>query len=214
MAAEQVSEQEIQLRKRARRRLIGAIALVLLMITVLPMVLDERETQSPQPEIAVSIPSQDGGDFASKIVPVAPSPEAAPPSDMRLAAPLEKSQPVAVPEKVQPPQAVPAKPEKVDTAAPTEAAAAPAEKPAAAEKPAVGSGGFAVQIGVYSDAANIQQLEDKLAAKGFKSYTEKLDTPKGAKIRLRAGPFATRVEAEKARDALKVAGMAGIVVAE
>jgi cell division protein FtsN len=40
-----------------------------------------------------------------------------------------------------------------------------------------------------------------------------MNTPKGEKIRLRVGPFATRAEAEKARDALKSSGMAGIVVA-
>ena len=37
MAAEQSNEQEIQFKKRARRRLVGAIALVLLMVAVLPM---------------------------------------------------------------------------------------------------------------------------------------------------------------------------------
>lgn len=98
MATEKLSEQEIQFRKRARRRLVGAIALVLLMVTVLPMVLDDREAQAPQPEIAVNIPSQDSGDFASRIVPVDPAAEkpavpnqssetpveAAPPQPVRL----------------------------------------------------------------------------------------------------------------------------------
>jgi len=89
MAADQLTDKENQFKKRARRRLVGAVALVLLMITVLPLVLDDRGGQkTPQPEIAISIPSQDG-DFNSKIIPVAaPADTAKPP--IQLAAPLVK----------------------------------------------------------------------------------------------------------------------------
>jgi len=41
-----VSEQDLLLRKRARRRLVGAIALVIMAIVILPMVLD----RVPKPE--------------------------------------------------------------------------------------------------------------------------------------------------------------------
>src|SRR5450830_723622 len=47
-------------KKRARRRLIGAVALVLAVVIVLPMVLDSE----PRPladDIAIQIPSKDGG---------------------------------------------------------------------------------------------------------------------------------------------------------
>ena len=71
MAANQLSEQEIQFRKRARRRLVGAIALVLLMVTVLPMLLDDREVKPTPQDIAITIPSQDGTGFSSRIVPAA-----------------------------------------------------------------------------------------------------------------------------------------------
>lgn len=207
MATEKLSEQEIQLRKRARRRLVGAIALVLLMVTVLPMVLDDRAAQSPQPEIAVNIPSQDSGDFASKIVPVEPAAESAPQPDQPPAAQVESlpAQPEPAPATSPEPQAAPAamappEPAKIETPAPA--------------KPATGDDAFTVQIGVFSDAANVKQLQGKLAADGFKSYTEKLTTPNGTKIRLRVGPYATRAEAEKARDKLKATGTAGIVVSK
>src|SRR5450830_1415838 len=52
-------------KKRARRRLIGAIALVLAMVILLPMVLDSE----PRPladDIAIQIPSKDGKDAAVK----------------------------------------------------------------------------------------------------------------------------------------------------
>lgn len=215
MATEKLSEQEIQLRKRARRRLVGAIALVLLMVTVLPMVLDDREAQSPQPEIAVNIPSQENGDFASRIVPVPPEAESATPSGEQPAPPGESSPAPSepAPAKAPEPQAEPAKPLPAEPAS-TAQPAPPAPKPMAAEKPAADSDAYTVQIGVFSDAANVKQLQSKLAAEGFKVYTEKLNTPNGAKIRLRVGPYATRAEAENARDKLKAAGTAGIVVAK
>ena len=223
MATEKLSEQEIQFRKRARRRLVGAVALVLLMVTVLPMILDDREAQAPQPEIAVNIPSQQGGDFSSKIVPeAAPAAPAAgavneSPAKPVEAAPVtpEPAKPAAQPE---PPKAEPAKPAVAVPAKP-EAPVAPAKPEPAAPKPAPAKavaveGNFTVQIGVFSDAANVKQLQGKLSDEGYKSYTEQVDTPKGPKIRLRVGSYATRAEAEKARDKLKAAGTAGIVVAK
>lgn len=69
MRPDQVNEQELQLKKRARRRLVGAIALVILIVTVLPMLLHDRTSKPELQEIAITIPSQDGEDFDSKITP-------------------------------------------------------------------------------------------------------------------------------------------------
>ena len=57
--------EELQLRKRARRRLIGAITLVAVMVTVLPMVLDDEPKPVGQ-DIAINIPSQQSNDFPLK----------------------------------------------------------------------------------------------------------------------------------------------------
>jgi len=218
MATEKLSEQEIQLRKRARRRLVGAVALVLLMVTVLPMVLDDREAQTPQPEIAVNIPSQDGSDFASRIVPVEPGAEGAPQPNQSPATPVESPlpQPEPAPTPEPEPKAEPApQPEPPVMPAPKVEAPKPAPpQPAAPAKQAMTNDGYTVQIGVFSDAGNVRQLQSKLEASGFKSYTEKLGMPGGTKIRLRVGSYATRAEAEKARDKLKAAGTTGIVVAK
>jgi DedD protein len=220
MATEKLSEQEIQLRKRARRRLVGAVALVLLMVTVLPMILDDRETQTQQPEIAVNIPSQESSkEFTSKVVPAAPVEPAAPaptakPDMPSAVAPAPQPDPEAAPVEQTPPKPV---------AAETKPAEAPATKPEPAVKPekteietksAEPKGDFSVQIGVFSDAGNVKQLQAKLKDQGYKSYTEKLSTSTGDKIRLRVGPYGSRAEAEKARDKLKAAGTAGIVVAK
>lgn len=204
MAINQPSEQEIQFRKRARRRLIGAVALVLLMVTVLPMVLDDQEEQAPQPEIAISIPSQEGEDFASRIVPVPANPESQPTPSATDVAPA------------QPAEAAPAATAETGTdTAPPAGAAAPAkpmEAPATVAAPATGA--FAVQVGVYADAGNVKKLQDNLAAQGVKTYTENLATAGGNRIRLRMGPFATRSEAEQGAQALKAAGVTGMVVAK
>lgn len=215
MATEKLNEQEIQLRKRARRRLVGAVALVLLMVTVLPMVLDDRQAQAPQPEIAVSIPSQDNGDFASRIVPVTPpadSPEAAPPEPVKEAPPAPAERAKA---ETAPPPAPASAPEKapvakVETKSVQEKPSAEAPKEVAAKE--ISKEVFSVQVGVYSDAAKVEQLRTHLAKDGFKAYTESVNTAQGSKIRLRVGPYSSRAEAEKSRDKLKTLGMTAIVV--
>ncbi len=233
MATNQVSEQEIQFRKRARRRLVGAIALVLLMVTVLPMVLDDREVKPTQQDIAITIPSQDGTSFSSRIVPVSPDAPGQPsaadtaPSKLQpLASPLEKPAAAAVKPEPQPvtenpqpvvkPEPVKAAPAKAETAAiakseePKQKTVAKAEtsKPTPVKK-----GAFMVQIGVFTEGEPLKKLEAKLAAQGVKVAREKLNTPKGTKIRLRTGPFATRADAEAMQAKLKAAGMGAMVVA-
>src|SRR5450830_1423341 len=234
MPPDNVNEQEIQFKKRARRRLVGAVALVLLMITILPMVLDDHTSKPPQQEIAITIPSQDG-EFTSKIVPVVtetpevepssanhqddletpgqqPIPSKADATAKSSATDTEMAQsntanvdsPVGlstneIPKPVKPEPAT-AKPQPLSTAvpastaikesakkeaqvkvAPTKASDNKAVKQSSVEKP----GTFSLQIGVFSDAANVKQLQQKLATQNLKSYAEKLATPTGDKIRLR-----------------------------
>lgn len=225
MASNQLNEQEIQFKKRARRRLVGAIALVLLMVTILPMVLDDRSVKTPQQEIAITIPSQDNKDFTSKVVPVPETPvvpaETSTP-DVPESASMTGTQSAgdAEPAKAEP-QTPP--PDKVDTQTTTPAKPVATAKPVGQTKPAeataakeatqaTASGGASVQIGVFSDSNNVKQLQQKLQGLGYKSYTEKVATTKGDKIRLRAGPFTDRAEAESALDKIKGAGMTGMVV--
>ena len=68
--AKPVSEEELQLKKRARRRLVGAVALVAAVAVVLPMVLDSEPKPTSQ-EINIQIPSPDAKGFTSKVVPLA-----------------------------------------------------------------------------------------------------------------------------------------------
>jgi DedD protein len=64
MAAEQ---QDVEtLKKKARRRLVGAVALVLLAVIVLPMVFDQ-EPKSTLAPVSVRIPGENEAPFAPKL---------------------------------------------------------------------------------------------------------------------------------------------------
>lgn len=222
----QLTEEEVQFKKRANRRLLGAVALVLLMVALLPMVLDDRAQKTPpQQEIAITIPSKEGGEFTSKIVPVMPDesiedlppvtqapdkqtePAANPGGDMSAEKKSQEPVPL-VPVESKPKETVLIPTEK-EQAKPEKQKAVPVKNPPSSESATAEA---FVQIGVFSDAANVRQMQEKLKSLGYKSFTEKLDTSKGEKIRLRAGPFASRSDAEAALEKIKAAGLGGMAI--
>ena len=73
---------------------------------------------------------------------------------------------------------------------------------------------FYVQIGVFSDEGNVKQLQAKLSDLGYQSQTEKIDTAKGKKIRLRTQLLGERNEAAIALQNIKDAGLTGMVVSQ
>lgn len=224
MASDQSSDQELQFKKRARRRLVGAIALVLLMVTILPMVLDDRSSKTPPQEIAINIPSQDGPEFTSKVAPqgepveeevvsepvlsVPESPDTEPDFEAAPVQPAPKQEPVK--KDAAKPEAKPVAP-KVETPKAEAPKAEPAKQKPADAKPAA-TGSFLVQIGVFSDPINVKNLQDKLSGQGLKSHTEVIATASGDKTRLRVGPFASREAAEQALGKVKAAGLSGMVI--
>ena len=60
--ARPISDEELQLKKRARRRLVGAIVLVSAVAVILPMVLDS-EPKSANQNVDIQIPATDAGEF-------------------------------------------------------------------------------------------------------------------------------------------------------
>jgi DedD protein len=209
--ARPISDEESQLRKRARRRLIGAIVVVTAVVVALPMVLDSE----PKPlshDIDIRIPSPDSGPFTSKVVPVPESGTAPQPST------AVKPAPAPAPEnKPQPSGAAQTNPAaKPQEAAPVQdaaKAAAPAKsEPAPAKTAGAPAGQFVVQVVALSDATKARQMQQQIVATGIKSYTEVVKTARGEVTRVRAGPFTTREAAEKAQQKLKGAGFDGKVV--
>jgi DedD protein len=86
------------------------------------------------------------------------------------------------------------------------------EPPAAKEAPSAAAGAYVVQVAALADAGKAKRLEKQMAGTGLKTYTEVVNTQSGTVTRVRAGPFATREAAEKARSQLKKAGMDGTVL--
>lgn len=224
--ARSISEEEIQLKKRARRRLVGAVVLVTVVAVVLPMVLD-TEPKSVNQNVDIQIPSPDAGSYNPKVAP----PPAAPGSKTVPAVPSAPSQPATATSQAttevpaSAPAAVPSRVEKKESsttseAAPKRSAKAP-ESPNAGESGKAGSAGvpkavstgkFVVQIAALADAAKAKQLQQQVAHDGIKAYTEVVKTAKGSVTRVRVGPYATRDAAEKVRAHLKAAGLDGKVV--
>jgi DedD protein len=185
------SEDVNTLKRRGRRRLVGAIALVLVAVIVLPMVFDS-DPRGNAP-VSVRIPGEDESGFSPKVTPKAPDKAA------------DKA-PAKAPEKAleKAPEPVVEKPEpKIEikvtraTEKPAPAERAKAETPAAGEQ-------FMVPAGAYVDPAAVTE---KLKAAKIPYYTEPIATKDGTVTRVRAGPFASRAAADRVQKQLKDLGL-------
>lgn len=211
---------QLELKKRARRRLVGALVLAVTAAVVLPMVMD-HEPQPVQQDIQIRIPNRDADTFTSRVLPgkSMPTPLPAP----AAARPLKQEE-TAAPNRV-----VRAEPEaasrssdaephegaevraKALTENSTKEAATQSAAGEARAKTVSDTGQFVVQLGVFADRENARKVQARVKAEGFNSFTETLDASGIAKLRVRAGPFADREAAEQAREKLKRAGLNGIV---
>jgi DedD protein len=204
-----ISDEELQLRKRARRRLIGAIVLVLLVVVLVPMFL-EREPRLQKQDMDIHIPPIPGQTKAPSIPDAAPPPAASAPAST----PPIPSEPSAQPAAPASAESTPAAPAAMPKPAAPETSSRPApvaqrqsEQAAkaaarAAAKPAAGEG-FVVQLGAFSNSANAKHLLQQIKAHKFPVYSEALKTPQGEKTRVRVGPYSSAEVAEKARARLK-----------
>jgi DedD protein len=204
--AKAISDEELQLRKRARRRLVGAVALVLLIVVFLPMILDSEPKPLNQ-DIAINIPPIPKAESTPQI----PAPVAAGPATPATPAPahvagLPEGTPAA-------PGPAPIEPKSEPTKSePAKSEAKPVPKPAPKHeiKPVAATAGhagsdesFVVQLGAFSNAGNAKALQKKLQDNKFKAYTEIVKNAGGDRTRVRVGPYPSREAAEKARDRLK-----------
>lgn len=192
------SEEALQLKRRARRRLVGAVALVTFVVIILPLILD-KEPGPPGPPLSVQIPNQDSSGFNTRVIPPPPTASAVAP-----AAPAPEKKSEAPTAKADVPTAKPA------AAVPkAEAEAAkPVDKSEAQRAQAALNGQvWVVALDAFSDMKNVKQLRSRLSAAGLKSYTEPVKTSKGDLTRVRAGPYSTREDAEKARAKLAAMGL-------
>ncbi|MEY3579420.1 MAG: DedD protein [Pseudomonadota bacterium] len=234
-------------KRRARRRLIGATALVLAAIIGLPMIFDSE----PKPfsdEIAIQIPARDAP-ATRQSAPSLPPLELSPPTNRvveKPSAPIAPAAPVAVPKIDTPAPVV-----KNNVAEPVQAEkevkkeVAPKEsskektKEIAKEKTNDKSKDkskdkasnktdsakqsdskntksnrdlpirYVLQVAAVENKAKADDMQEKLKKAGIKSYTQKISTNAGDRIRIRVGPFVNKEEAEKMRTRLRKLGLNG-----
>jgi DedD protein len=83
----------------------------------------------------------------------------------------------------------------------------------AAAPPAAGNGRFIVQVGAFATDDKVREVRQQAERAGVKTYTQIVNTPEGARTRVRVGPYASRAEAEKAAAVLKKAGLGSSILA-
>ena len=201
------------LRRRAKNRLIGAVILVLAGVIGFPLLVDKQ----PRP-VAVDLPIEipDRNRVLPLNMPEAPVSETQsapePASEVAPAPPVQAS-PVVPPA---PPAAEP----------PAEKAVVkPAEKPAqktaektkpaekAVAKPADKDSRYVVQVGAFAESSRVREVRLKLERAGLRNYTQVVETADGRRVRVRAGPYASKAEADRAADKIKKLELPATVLA-
>lgn len=194
-----------------RHRIVGAVILVALAVIVLPMVLNEEppqtgtvpvvETPVAEPHITRVPPADDAVPaVTSRDLPVAPTR-----STRIVTVPVD---PVATaPRPERPRDASSAKPapaapatgiEPSRTAPPPAPAASTGTKTPVATPAAATSGGWIVQVGVFSQADNARRLQERLKAKGYAVALDPPGAPRGKTVRVEVGPYRDQAAAKSA----------------
>lgn len=215
MQKDSAADIELNLKKKARRRLVGAIALVILMMIVLPILLEDRSAVVSHEDVKISI--QDGHKVITEPeFEPEPEPESTVNEFDSAVVSAEENLDLVTTDKSKSNQ----ESKLVEIEADPEAS--PPRKPAQPTPTKLpqttvktnSTERYYVQIGVYSDINNVKQLQSKLSALGYKSNVETIDTPKGEKIRLRSQAFSSRNEAANALQNIKASGLTGMVVSQ
>ena len=212
-------------KKRARRRLVGAVALVLAVVIGLPMVLDSE----PKPladDITIEIPSKD------RAVDSAGSPQRQGAGTSRVPAALaldRREEMVDMPGTLPPGKGSHAgSAEDATNRSGATGARARSEAAAAAQAASTASGKsddasaktngdgaeakqskFILQVAAFASMDKVSELRAKLKSAGIASYTQKVPTDDGERIRIRVGPFGSKQEAERMRTKLGALGLNG-----
>jgi len=210
--AKQIRDDEDRLKRQARRRLIGAVALTTAIVVVLPMVLDSEPKPVGQ-DIELRIPDKD------KVAAFAPKIDLPPASAPAATLSASSSAPVSAPAIVSPAvqQAAAVLDVKPASAPAKTAIIVPEQQPGHAKSAEAANedqgqplpqSGLALQIGAFGNADTAHSWQKNLVQQGFKAYTEKV----GNKTRVRIGPYPTREAANKARHKLEEKGLQSNII--
>jgi DedD protein len=223
-AADKRGDPAATLKIRARRRLIGAAALLLAVIVIVPAVLDPRPKPLPD-SIPIEIPGEKTP-FTPRLslpplpepIGAAPPPETAPeppaPADSKAEAksdsakkPLTEKTPAEKSAQTKAAEAKAADAKRARDILEGRADGSDKATKSASTKPAPTNARFLLQAAALSSETAARELSDRIGAAGLKSYVEKIDTKEGARFRVRVGPYANRDDAEQARSRLRALGV-------
>ena len=191
------NEQDLLLRKRARRRLVGSVVLVIIAIVFLPMIL-EHVPEQERKEIEIIMLSENVLDKSSEVISKNMSVEdtvlASIKPNIRSNAPKEiiiKSEQLT---------------EKAGSKEDSENNSKDKKSIITIEK-------FVVQLGAFSDANKAKDQQRSLKSNGIeKAYTEMIKNENTEVTRVRVGPFATREAAENEQIKIRLLGINGVVI--
>lgn len=210
----------MDLRRRARRRLVGAIALALVAIVVLPM-LFSPEPKPLGPEVDIRIPDQltpfrprelppHAAQPAAKEIEAADARPEAPPVTPHIPANLPANPPAKPPAAPPSPEATAQRATSVP--AQTKPAEGPADTPQRKTTPtateAFVARGYFLQLGAFGNEANARQLADRARAAGFNVFVQE----SGGQVRVRMGPYAERKQALESQARLREKGFSSILL--
>jgi len=89
------NDAQLQLKKRARRRLVGAVFFASLVALVLPLLMD-HDPRAPVQDLDIRIPGQDAKPFTPNLAPVEPQPAPAASDPGRESLPAEQAPPAVL----------------------------------------------------------------------------------------------------------------------
>lgn len=204
-----------------KQRLIGAAVLVALAVIFLPMLLKGPAPDGGASHVPLDMPAEPDRRFETRELPLVPQPrapqggatgmqaldddpnrivtidteaadrtDALAGEDVRSGVATVQSEPL--PEVSQP--APPVSQADAATQAP-----APEPEPEPALPAATAGGGYAVNLGSYGNLANARELVQRLSGAGLPAYSEDVALGGQQGLRVRVGPFASRADAEAAR---------------
>lgn len=226
----------VAIKKQARRRLVGAVALLLAAIIVLPLVMDHEPATTEQ-DIQVRIPGHDEPLASRSNALVAPEPSLA----------------ASLPATTAPALGVTAQ----NSSSSTAMAGSESKKTTTDNKPAVATGDadkkaeearaaaalegrssidktiakeiketkesakvsdaqakngiWVVRLGAFSDSGNAKELAKRLKQAGVAVTIEQVESAQGTRTRVRAGPYASQAAAEKALAKIRKLGANGSI---
>ena len=214
------------LRRRARHRLFGSVVLVFVAVVVFPLLFDSQ----PRP-VAVDTPivipdrHKTAPLAADVAVPAAQAPAKpllpAASAEVSPQASLESGKEERVAASARRASEAPSTPKPASPVAPLPKPSASALSNAQKAMSLLeGKGGptdaakVVVQVGAFADADRVREVRQKLEQAGIKTYIQNIEGKDGKRTtRVRAGPFETRAEAEKAAARIRKLDLQASVIA-